>query len=158
MASIEVDYEAVPAVFDAEAALLDDAPLVHPEWEQYEAAPILVRRGNRSTRGIIRVGDVEEGFAKSFRIFEHRFTTSKVHPGYTEPRGAIGFWDDDGSCAVWSSTQLPFAVQEIAGRCAGPALRQGAGGRPTLAAASAASCASALSTTLCCWRVRRRHR
>ena len=113
VASIEVDYETVPAVFNAEAALLDDAPLVHPEWEQYEAAPILVRRGNRSTRGIIRVGDVEEGFAKSFRTFEHRFTTSKVHPGYTEPRGSIGFWNDDGSCAVWSSTQLPFAVQEI---------------------------------------------
>jgi len=112
VAAIEVDYEPVPAVFNAEDALRDDAPLVHPEWEQYDAAPVLVRLGNRSTRGVIRVGNVEEGFAKSFRIFEHRFTTAKVHAGYTEPRGAIGFWDDDGSCTVWSSTQLPFAVQE----------------------------------------------
>ncbi len=112
-AAIEVDYLPVPAVFNAEEALRDDAPLVHPEWEQYEAAPILVRRGNRSTRGVIRVGNVEEGFARSFRIFEHRFTTAKVHAGYTEPRGSIGFWHDDDSCTVWSSTQLPFAVQEV---------------------------------------------
>jgi CO/xanthine dehydrogenase Mo-binding subunit len=113
VAAIVVDYAPLPGVFDPEAALRDDAPLVHPEWEQYQAAAILVRRGNRSARGLIRHGNVEEGFAKSFRIFEHRFTTSKVHAGYTEPRGSIGFWHDDGSCTVWSSTQLPFAVQEL---------------------------------------------
>ena len=41
-------------------------------------------------RARIVVGDVERGWAEADRIFEHRFTTAMVHPGYTEPRAAVG--------------------------------------------------------------------
>ena len=39
VALIEVGYEPLPAVSDVEAALADDAPLVHEGWEDYEAPP-----------------------------------------------------------------------------------------------------------------------
>ena len=38
-------------------------------------------------------GDLAAGFAQSYRIYEHRFTTQHVHPGYTEPRTAVATWD-----------------------------------------------------------------
>ena len=48
VAAIVVDYAPLPGVFDPEAALRDDAPLVHPEWEQYTAAamPLPSRAGS----------------------------------------------------------------------------------------------------------------
>ncbi|HET8530006.1 MAG TPA: xanthine dehydrogenase family protein molybdopterin-binding subunit, partial [Methylomirabilota bacterium] len=111
LAAIEVVYETLPAVLDLDAALAPGAPLVHEEWASYTAMPILHRDGNVCNRARIVVGDVERGFEEADRIFEHRFRTSMVHQGYTEPRAAVAQWDSSGTVTVWSNTQLPFEVQ-----------------------------------------------
>ena len=111
LAAIDVVYEPLPAVLDLEAALAPGAPLIHEEWERYTAIPILQREGNVCNRARIIVGDVERGFEEADRIFEHRFRTSMVHQGYTEPRAAVAAWDSGGQVTVWSNTQLPFEVQ-----------------------------------------------
>ena len=43
-AAVEVEYEPLPAVSDIEAALADDALLIHPDWESYEADEALGER------------------------------------------------------------------------------------------------------------------
>ncbi len=111
LAAIEVVYEPLPAVLDLDAALAPGAPLVHEGWEDYTAIPILHRDGNVCNRARIMLGDVERGFEEADRIFEHRFTTSMVHQGYTEPRAAVAQWDSADTVTVWSNTQLPFEVQ-----------------------------------------------
>ncbi|HYB43160.1 MAG TPA: xanthine dehydrogenase family protein molybdopterin-binding subunit, partial [Candidatus Methylomirabilis sp.] len=111
LAAIEVVYQALPAVLDVEAALAEGAPLIHEEWRTYAAIPILHREGNICNRARVVVGDVERGFAEADRIFEHRFRTSVVHQGYTEPRAAVAAWDSSGQLTVWSNTQLPFEIQ-----------------------------------------------
>ncbi len=111
LAAIEVVYEPLPAVLDLDAALAPGAPLVHEGWEDYVAIPILHRDGNVCNRARIMLGDVERGFEEADRIFEHRFTTSMVHQGYTEPRAAVAQWDSADTVTVWSNTQLPFEVQ-----------------------------------------------
>lgn len=111
LAAIEVVYEPLPAVLDLEAALAPGAPLVHEEWASYTAIPILHREGNVCNRARIIVGDVERGWEEADRVFEHRFRTSMVHQGYTEPRAAVAQWDSSGTVTVWSNTQLPFEVQ-----------------------------------------------
>jgi len=111
LAAIEAVYEPLPAVLDLEAALAPGAPLVHEEWQSYTAIPILHRDGNVCNRARIVVGDIERGFEEAHRIFEHRFRTSMVHQGYTEPRAAVAQWDSSGTVTVWSNTQLPFEVQ-----------------------------------------------
>ena len=50
-------------------------------------------------------------FEEADHVFEHRFRTSMVHQGYTEPRAAVASWDSSGQVTVWSNTQLPFEVQ-----------------------------------------------
>src|SRR2546430_2231982 len=111
LAAIEVVYEPLPAVLDLEAALAPGAPLVHEAWQSYTAIPILHRDGNVCNRARIVVGDIERGFEEAHRVFEHRFRTSMVHQGYTEPRAAVAQWDSSGTVTVWSNTQLPFEVQ-----------------------------------------------
>jgi CO/xanthine dehydrogenase Mo-binding subunit len=111
LGAIEITYEPLPAVFDAESALAAGAPLVHPDWEQYAALPLLHRRDNVAHRARIIAGDVERGFAEADRVFTNRFTTAMVHQGYTEPRAAVASWDGSGQVTIWSNTQLPFEVQ-----------------------------------------------
>jgi CO/xanthine dehydrogenase Mo-binding subunit len=111
--AIEIEYEPLPAVFDPEEALLPGAPLVHAGWSDYQALPVFDREGNISGRSALGGGDVEAGFAQSYRIYEHRFTTQHVHPGYTEPRAAVASWDGNGDVIVWSNTQLPFDMKNM---------------------------------------------
>src|SRR5262245_50346209 len=111
LAAIDVVYEPIPMVLDLEAALAPGAPLVHEAWESYAGIPILQREGNVCHRARIVVGDVERGFEEADHVFEHRFRTSMVHQGYTEPRAAVAAWDSSGQVTVWSNTQLPFEVQ-----------------------------------------------
>lgn len=110
LAAIEVEYEDLPSLFDPEVAL-DSNIRIHPDWESYKALPIISRSGNVAGRARIRVGDVEATFAKAHRVYEHRFTTALVHPGYTEPRVATADWDANGNVTVWCNTQLPFDTQ-----------------------------------------------
>jgi CO/xanthine dehydrogenase Mo-binding subunit len=110
IAAIEVEFEDLPALFDPEAALNSNIR-IHPDWETYKALPIIARGGNVSGRARIHAGDVNQAFASAFRIYEHRFTTPMVHPGYTEPRTAVADWDANNNVTVWSNTQLPFDTQ-----------------------------------------------
>jgi len=111
VAAIEAEFEPLPAVFEPEAALAPDAPLLHPDWARYQALPILARAGNVASHSRIHHGDVAAAFAQCFRVYEHRFTTPVVHAGYTEPRAATARWEGDGSLTVWSNGQLPYEVQ-----------------------------------------------
>jgi len=110
IAAIDVEFEDLPTLFDPEAAL-DSNIRIHPDWETYKALPIIARSGNISGRARIHVGDVNEAFASAHRVYEHRFTTPLVHPGYTEPRTAVADWDANTNVTVWSNTQLPFDTQ-----------------------------------------------
>ena len=111
LAAIEVEFAPLPAVLDPEAALADDAPLLHADWPSYKALPIIAREGNIAGRARMHAGDVEAGFARAYRVYENRFATPLVHPGYTEPRAAVAAWDGNGMVTVWSNTQLPFDMQ-----------------------------------------------
>lgn len=108
---IEIDYEVMPAVFTTEEALRPGAPLVRPEWESMKASPTVVRDGNRCSRTFIRVGNVEDAFKSAYRVHESSFSTTRVHPGYTEPRAAVASWDAAGGPTVWCNTQLLFDTQ-----------------------------------------------
>lgn len=109
--AIRVQYRALPAVFDPIAAMAPDAPLLHPDLLHYKASPLADRAGNRSGRTTITVGDVDAGFQQSYRVYEHRFRTTPIHAGYTEPRVAVAQWDASGQVTVWCNTQLLFDTQ-----------------------------------------------
>lgn len=100
---IEVDYELLPAVFDPEEAMKPEAPKIHDD--ESNVASYLVRQ----------FGDVGLGFKEADRIFENRFSTSRVTHCCMETHGCIAFFLASGRLTVWSTTQTPnFLYKEIA--------------------------------------------
>lgn len=111
LAAIEVEVEALPALYDPEAALARGAPLLHRDWHDYVALPFISRDGNVAGRTRMHGGDVAAAFAQAHRVYENRFTTALQHAGYTEPRAASAAWDGGDTLTVWTNAQLPFEVQ-----------------------------------------------
>jgi len=111
LAAIAVEIEPLEPVYDPEAALAENAPLLHADWQSYKVLPFIARDRNIAGRSRMRHGDVEAAFAQSQRVYENRFTTPLQHAGYTEPRAAVAAWDGNGTLTVWSNAQLPYEVQ-----------------------------------------------
>ncbi len=108
---IEVQYEPLPIIADAEAALQPGALLLHEHWASYKAEAGLVREGNVCCHSTLRKGDVAQGFAEADTVFEDNFSTESVHQSHVEPRVAIGVVDSAGRVTVYSNTQLPYWVR-----------------------------------------------
>jgi len=114
-ALIEVEYEELPALFDAGAALLPDAPVLHADPDRYVFMfPTRPKHAHPNIQGhaVAAIGDVEAGFARSDRIFEHTFTTPRYHAGFIEPRATMVWIDADGVANVISTNKSPFALRE----------------------------------------------
>jgi len=97
---IEVEYEELPAVFDAHEAVADGAPQLH---ERY--------KNNVNTHVDHTFGDVEKGFADSDHVREETFTGNNVYQSPLEPHASIATWDHDGTLVLYSATQVPHYVQ-----------------------------------------------
>lgn len=99
--AICVEYEVLPAVFDAGEAMRPGAPLVHENVE-----------GNISRVSRFQFGDVDQGFKEAYHIREDRFTTQPVTHCAFEVHVSVAHWDQTGKITIWSSTQSPFKICE----------------------------------------------
>ena len=100
---IEVDYEVLPAVFDAEEAMKPDAPEIHPTHPRVEG-PF----HNIAGRTASGWGDVEAGFSASDYVRQDRFESHLRTHGYLEPQATVASFEPDGKLNVWTSSQGPF--------------------------------------------------
>jgi CO/xanthine dehydrogenase Mo-binding subunit len=111
---IHVEYEPLTPVFDAEQALLADAPAVHDNPSSYAGA---TRGADEPINVIARAkwkfgSDVEAALAGSDRVFEHTFRTQKVHQGYIEPHCCTVDFDRQGQVRIWSCNKGPYRMKE----------------------------------------------
>jgi CO/xanthine dehydrogenase Mo-binding subunit len=109
-AAVEVEYEPLPALSDIEAALADDAPLIHPDWESYEADEALGRNGNVLGYSTIVKGDADAAMAAADVVVRNRYVTDASQGAPIEPRALLAQWEGD-RVTVWSSTQVPYAAR-----------------------------------------------
>ena len=105
--AIELDIEPLPVVDDIEAALADDAPLVHAAWESYASEDDVERSRNVAAFSSIEKGDVEAGMRAADEIVTTRFVADASHAVPIEPRAIVAQWQGE-KLTVWSSTQVPF--------------------------------------------------
>lgn len=98
---IELEYEELPPVFDAEAAMQPGAPLLHDDYSN-----------NLFSHAKIRHGDIEAGFAAADEIIEEVFTSPVAQPAALEPQMAAARWIN-GKLTVWTGSQSPFTVQRV---------------------------------------------
>ncbi len=109
---VEVTYEPLPVIGTIDDALSPGAPLVHPDWETYEAAEFLRRDGNVVNRATLRRGDAAAAFRDADHVFEHVYETRPVHQVSLEGRVATAHVEDDGTVHVYSSHQFPFGLRK----------------------------------------------
>jgi CO/xanthine dehydrogenase Mo-binding subunit len=108
---IEVQYDELPVVTRPEAAMRDEAPLIHPEYDSYKGKPEVPPIRNLQSRTVFGKGDVEAGLAEADRIFEHTFHISRMHQAYIEPRACVVQIETGGPVRVWSSCKVPFTLR-----------------------------------------------
>jgi carbon-monoxide dehydrogenase large subunit len=98
---IEVEYEPLPAVSDAEAALKPDAPLVHPELGTNQAFVLPIRGG-----------DVSAAFSEAAHIVKVRVEHNRMAGAPMEPRGVIAqYHHGTEELTIWLTTQVPFLAR-----------------------------------------------
>jgi CO/xanthine dehydrogenase Mo-binding subunit len=101
-AKISVDYEELPAVFDVEDALADDAPLLN----ERHGTNHFTYEGHHCRR--IRFGDVDPAFASADHVFEWRYQSAPIEHAPTETTGCIVIPQPDGRLRIHSDTQACF--------------------------------------------------
>jgi CO/xanthine dehydrogenase Mo-binding subunit/aerobic-type carbon monoxide dehydrogenase small subunit (CoxS/CutS family) len=112
--AIVVEYEALPAVFDPEAARQPDAPLVHPELTPDARAAAPERNTVAEEHG--ERGDVEEALAGSAATVSGTWTTARVTHAALETHAARGWLDSDGRLVIRTSSQVPYLVRDEVAR------------------------------------------
>lgn len=115
-ALIEVDYEPLEPILDPERALADPEPLVHPDWEQYEQVPGVIRGGNRCGFCDVVKGDADAALAAADVVVTSRYRTDMAHPVPIEPRAVVAEWHGD-RVTIWSSTQVPYVARAGVAAC-----------------------------------------
>ncbi|TEU14096.1 MAG: 2Fe-2S iron-sulfur cluster binding domain-containing protein, partial [Anaerolineales bacterium] len=95
---IEVGYEPLPVVASAEAALAENAPLIHEE-------------GNVLKHLTFQRGDVEAAFAQADIVIENEYRTPAGDHSFLEPEAGVATVDDEGNVTVYAGSQIPFDDQ-----------------------------------------------
>ena len=110
-ALVIVEYEELAAVFDAEEALSDDAPLVHDDANAYRFDWESERKGNLCYKLELANGDVDKGFAEADQVIEAEYQTPEAHAGALEPHSSTAMVDPSGRITIWTTTQKPFVFR-----------------------------------------------
>lgn len=115
---IEVTYEVLPAVFDAEEALKPDAPLVHDGYgtNVYHGTNFVqIPRLDKDGWLRLEVGDVDKGFAEADVVLDGVYETPMQYNCSPVPRAVICEWTGD-ALTCWADTQIPlYFLRDLAG-------------------------------------------
>jgi aerobic carbon-monoxide dehydrogenase large subunit len=97
---ISVEYEPLPALLDAEAAMETDL-LIHDEIKDNIFA---VRK--------LTKGEVSEAFNKAYKVLDEKFRIQRYTGTPIEPHGIVANYNPfDHSLTVWAATQIPTGLQ-----------------------------------------------
>ncbi len=105
--AIVYEVDELDPIVDLEAALADDAPLVHPNVDSYEVTGDTPHSGNLATHSTIEMGDATAAMADADHTITSRYIADASHATPIEPRAVIAQWEGE-KVTVWTSTQVPF--------------------------------------------------
>ncbi|MFT4563557.1 MAG: CO/xanthine dehydrogenase Mo-binding subunit [Gammaproteobacteria bacterium] len=136
---IDVEFEELPAVFDAEEALADGAPILHEDLDTYARVVSSPCGGNMVAHIELETGNVDEAWDACDVIVEGTYEIPAIQHVYMETCGALAEVDGSGKVTIWSSTQQIFGTQMAVAlaldlpmskvRCIAPAVGGGFGSK-----------------------------
>ncbi len=99
---IRVEFEDLPAVYDAVQAMQTGAPIVHPELGD----------SNVCVHYKIRKGDISLGFAAADIVVEGEYRTPWQEHAYLQPEAGIAYLDTEGRITVECGGQWTHADRD----------------------------------------------
>ncbi|GAC1548699.1 MAG: xanthine dehydrogenase family protein molybdopterin-binding subunit [Beijerinckiaceae bacterium] len=103
LASIEVDYEVLPAISDVRSAVAEAAPRVHQDLD-----------GNVVSEFVMTYGDVDAAFSSAPHVFKEALWQHRGGGMAMEPRGVLAQYDAANDfLTVWSATQTPHIARRM---------------------------------------------
>ncbi len=98
---VEVEYELLDVVVDAEKALEDDSPILYESWKD-----------NVLFHDVFRSEGTEKAFAGADFVFKERLVSNRYSPTPMENRGILARYDREAEfLTVWASTQFPHVMR-----------------------------------------------
>jgi carbon-monoxide dehydrogenase large subunit len=98
---VQVEYDPLPAVVDAEAGLKKGSPKVHEYLSD-----------NVAYHFTFTSGEVERAFKEADHVVKVELVNQRVHPVSLEPRGVAASYDQgNGDLTIWLSCQDPHGLR-----------------------------------------------
>ncbi len=107
--AIKVEYEELPANFDAEKAM--DFPPIHNPKEVKGLVHDISK--NIAAHLNAKIGDVDKSLKDCEHVFEGEYSTPYVQQAHIEPHITLTWFDENGRLVIRTATQVPFHVRRI---------------------------------------------
>lgn len=102
MELVDIDYDPLPVVIDAEDALKPGAPLLYPEWGD-----------NLIYHQRITGGDADKAFAEADVVVKERFQCHRCGAQPMETRSCLAIYDAAQGLTLWLTTQRPHNIRDL---------------------------------------------
>jgi CO/xanthine dehydrogenase Mo-binding subunit len=117
---VQVEYEELPAVLSAEAAVEPGAPAVHEAPWTFPGAVIRQADGRNlqslGTHGSLEAA--ERALAASAHVVDRTYTTATGHQGYLEPHACVASFEGD-VLHLWIANKSPYRLRGQVAECLG---------------------------------------
>jgi len=111
--AIVVSYDPLPAVVDVEQAMTGQPAVIHPDFKNNLAVP-LVPSGTGVSADGSKVDDsaIDAAFKNAEVVVSQRMVNQRLAPNTMEPRGVVAHFEPGkGTMTIWSSTQNPHILR-----------------------------------------------
>jgi len=105
--AVAVDYEELPVVLDAEAALKPGATVIHDDATSNEIFAMTFTGGGTVEEQNENDAEVEKIFREADVVVSERFKVHRTGVTPLEPRGVLCDWSEADGLTAWITTQRP---------------------------------------------------
>ncbi len=119
--AIVVDYEVRPAVVDPEVAMTGHPTVLHADFDNNLAVPLLPSGTGVSANGkTVDDTAIDQAFADADVVVSQRMMNQRLAPTAMEPRGVVAHYErGKGTMTIWSSTQNPHILRTFIAKLTG---------------------------------------
>ena len=119
--AIVVDYETRPAVVDPEVAMTGHPTVLHADFDNNLAVPLLPSGTGVSANGkTVDDTAIDQAFADADVVVSQRMMNQRLAPTAMEPRGVVAHYErGKGTMTIWSSTQNPHILRTFIAKLTG---------------------------------------
>ncbi len=113
--AIVVSYDTLPAVVDPEQAMTGRPTVIHADFPNNLAVPLVPSGTGVSADGqSVDDSAIEKAFASAEVVISQRMVNQRLVPNAIEPRGVVAHYEPAReSMTIWSSTQNPHILRTM---------------------------------------------